>query len=230
MIGVTVQNLAIFLSMKYTSPVNASIINANMPIGGILLSYLIMRTPIYRVQLLGAAVSAIGVLLVITKGNILSLNFNSGDILMIVALFSGCLYTILSKRWLSNVPITQQMRWVMGCGFLQMLAIVSLNNNSLRELSLLTERDIVMITYMGLCGTLLAYTFWINGSITLGPVKVTSAFNLLPIFALLISYFSGEEITYIQVLGVILVGIGIVAGNGLIGKLSKRQSKIRSYS
>ncbi|WP_221937516.1 DMT family transporter [Shewanella psychropiezotolerans] len=124
-IGVTIQNFSIFFAMKYTQAVNASVVMANMPLAGILLSALLLKTPISRFNIAGALVSIVGVLLVITGGNILSLSFNSGDLLMVVALTSGCLYTILSKRWTPNIPIGQQLRWMMCLGALQMLIIAA---------------------------------------------------------------------------------------------------------
>lgn len=212
-IGVTIQNFSIFFAMKYTQAVNASVVMANMPLAGILLSALLLKTPITRFNIAGALVSIVGVILVITGGDMLSLSFNSGDLLMVAALTSGCLYTILSKLWTSNIPVGQQLRWMMCLGALQMLVVAAVKGDFLNGISLLAFKDIALIVYMGLCGTLLAYYFWMKGAFVLGPHKVTSLFNTLPVFTLIISILAGTEAQWIQIVGIAFVGIGVFIGN-----------------
>ncbi|WP_221937457.1 DMT family transporter [Shewanella psychropiezotolerans] len=83
----------------------------------------------------------------------------------------------------------------------------------LNGLSLLTFKDTILIVYMGLCGTLLAYYFWMKGAFVLGPHKVTSIFNIMPIFTLVISVLAGTQVQWIQVVGIALVGAGVLISN-----------------
>lgn len=212
-IGVLVQNCAIFISLDYTSAVNASIIIANMPLAGLLLSALLLGTRITLYHLFGTAVSIIGVLLVLTDGNLYQLKLQQGDFLAVVALLSGCLYTVLAKKWVSHVPLIQFLRWTLGIGFVQLAVLASWLEQPLVAIEAITFSDTMLILYMGICGTLVAYFFWMKGTQVIGPRKVTSLFNLIPVFTLLISMTMGVMPHLIQLVGIVLVTAGVVVAN-----------------
>ncbi len=71
----------------------------------------------------------------------------------------------------------------------------------------------MLILYMGICGTLVAYFFWMKGTQVIGPRKVTSLFNLIPVFTLLISMTMGVMPHLIQLVGIVLVTAGVVVAN-----------------
>ncbi|MGF1733240.1 DMT family transporter [Photobacterium kasasachensis] len=212
-IGVLVQNCAIFISLDHTSAVNASIIIANMPLAGLLLSALILNTQTTRYHLIGAAVSLVGVLLVLTKGNWQQLTLQSGDVLALLALVSGCLYTVLAKKWVSHIPLSQFLRWTLGAGFIQMALIACWLEHPLVAIQSMTQSDMMIILYMGICGTLVAYYFWMQGTQVIGPRKVTSMFNLIPVFTLVISMALGTMPYLTQLVGIVLVTAGVVIAN-----------------
>ncbi|NRB68295.1 MAG: DMT family transporter [Vibrio sp.] len=224
-VGVTVQNFSIFAAMRYTSPTNASIIMANVPLTGVLLSAMILKSNITRLNIVGSLISVVGVILVITHGELSSVSFNLGDILMVVALLSGCLYTILLKLWSQHIPVEQQLRWVMCLGAVQLFVIAAVEGDLILDMARLTSQDALLVLYMGLFGTLLSYYFWMKGAIVLGPKKTTSLFNALPVFSLLISLFMGATIFWIQLVGVAVVALGFFVGN--ISPAGQRQIAIK---
>jgi drug/metabolite transporter (DMT)-like permease len=67
---------------------------------------------------------------------------------------------------------------------------------------------------MSICGTVLAYIFWLRGVHFLGPDKSAIAFNLVPIFTLLVSLALGSLPNIIQLAGMLLVLIGVVISSG----------------
>ncbi|MCR9548630.1 DMT family transporter [Vibrio antiquarius] len=211
-VGVTIQN---FSAMNFTTPVNAAVVQANLPLVTILLSGFILKTSISVKTILGALISFCGVVIVITGGNIHSIGSNSniGDLYMLFALISGCLYTILAKRLTSHIPVTQQLRWVLSIGAIQMVAIAIYHGDFSRSLNTITFKDLSLIAYMSLFGTLIAYYFWMKGAIVLGPDKMSPLFNTMPVFTLLISFISGEQAQWENVLGVFIVAAGVYIGN-----------------
>ncbi|AIW22094.1 DMT family transporter [Vibrio coralliilyticus] len=212
-VGVTVQNFSIFAAMRHTSPTNASIIMANVPLTGVLLSAMILKSNITRLNIVGSLISVVGVVLVITHGELSSVSFNLGDLLMVLALMSGCLYTILLKLWSQHIPLEQQLRWVMCLGTIQLFVIAAIEGDLAFDIARLTTKDTLLVIYMGLFGTLLSYYFWMKGAILLGPKKTTSLFNALPVFSLMISLFMGAKIFGIQLAGIAIVVLGFFVGN-----------------
>ncbi|ELB2807921.1 EamA family transporter, partial [Vibrio alginolyticus] len=46
-----------------------------------------------------------------------------------------------------------------------------------------------------------------------GPDKISPLFNIMPVFTLLISFISGEQAQWENVLGVFIVAAGVYIGN-----------------
>src|SRR5262249_308267 len=84
---------------QVTNRVNVSILNSLVPVLIIAASALIFRDRIFLGQLLGILTSLIGVLIIVTRGNLdalLQLSFNHGDIIIIAnmivfAIYAACL-------------------------------------------------------------------------------------------------------------------------------------------
>jgi drug/metabolite transporter (DMT)-like permease len=73
---------------------------------------------------------------------------------------------------------------------------------------------LLILLYMGLCGTVLAYLFWLRGIEALGPQRAVLAFNLVPVFTLLINLAFGQQPAVEQFVGMALVIGGVVIGSG----------------
>jgi drug/metabolite transporter (DMT)-like permease len=67
---------------------------------------------------------------------------------------------------------------------------------------------------MGVCGSVLAYIYWLKGVYFLGPEKSAIAFNLVPVFTLLVSLAFGSIPNIVQVLGMLLVLVGVLISSG----------------
>jgi drug/metabolite transporter (DMT)-like permease len=60
----------------------------------------------------------------------------------------------------------------------------------------------------------LAYIYWLKGVFFLGPDKSAIAFNLVPVFTLLVSLAFGSIPNSVQVLGLALVLAGVLISSG----------------
>jgi drug/metabolite transporter (DMT)-like permease len=67
---------------------------------------------------------------------------------------------------------------------------------------------------MGVCGSVLAYIYWLKGVYFLGPEKSAIAFNLVPVFTLLVSLAFGSIPNLVQILGMVLVLAGVLVSSG----------------
>jgi drug/metabolite transporter (DMT)-like permease len=96
-------NTTIYIGLNFTTAINASVIAVAQPTVTFVLAWLIYRDTITRGQALGAAVSMVGVLTVLTHGNPLALAelaFNVGDLVICVSVVGFALYAI----FLRNAP------------------------------------------------------------------------------------------------------------------------------
>jgi drug/metabolite transporter (DMT)-like permease len=76
-----------YYAAHYTTAVNIGIIQGAMPVFVMLGAFAVYRTPVRRIQMLGVAVTLIGVVTVASGGSLqrlMALTFNRGDILLII--------------------------------------------------------------------------------------------------------------------------------------------------
>ena len=98
--GIFAYNAFFLYAMKYTSPINGSLIVAINPIVTAILAALLLKEKFTTRLAGGALISIIGVVLVISEGSwqiISSLEFNFGDILTLGSVISWSLYAIVGK-------------------------------------------------------------------------------------------------------------------------------------
>ncbi len=99
--GIFLYNYFFFYGLKITTAVNGSLIIAANPATTTLLSALYLKEKITLKQLLGILISFIGVSLVITRGSwavLVGLNFNHGDLMLLVCVLSLAVFTIAGKE------------------------------------------------------------------------------------------------------------------------------------
>ena len=91
----------VLYGLQSTTAVNAGLISATQPALTALTAWIILRDTLSRVQIAGLIIAVIGVLPIISRGDIgvlLDLDFRIGDLLLQVAMISFAFYNSLIKR------------------------------------------------------------------------------------------------------------------------------------
>ena len=213
-IGVFGFNYAFFTALHTTSPLNAALIMALSPMLSLVFSVWLLKTRIQTYQYIGIVLAFMGVSLVITGGNFALLHIAIGDAWMLGACIVWSLYSVGTKKFAGHIPSLQLARWTVSIGAVALIITASLIEQpftSIPQLSLTTH---AILFYMSICGTVLAYIFWLRGVHFLGPDKSAIAFNLVPVSTLLVSLVLGSLPNVIQLLGMVLVLIGVVISSG----------------
>jgi drug/metabolite transporter (DMT)-like permease len=94
-------NAAVYLAYNFTSAINGAVIATAQPALTMLLAWLMLHQTITRLQTLGIAIAALGVLVIIMRGDLsalTSLSFGIGDLIMLVGTLGFALYTVLLRR------------------------------------------------------------------------------------------------------------------------------------
>ncbi len=224
-VGIFCQNLALFVGMKDTSAFNGALIVSTAPVAAMIFSVVILGTRIHPAQLIGVLLSLTGVGLVITNGNWQNLHFSSGDIYICLGMLSGALFTVLSKKWASTIPVTQTSRWAIVSGSILLAFLATVYEEPIAQLSMQSPISILILVYMGVVSTVLAYRFWMRGAIELGPNNVMACFNLMPVFTLLINFCLGHPPKGLQVAGIALVSFGVFLSCNLVSLSAKSSIK-----
>ena len=213
-IGVFGFNYAFFTALHTTSPLNAALIMALSPMLSLVFSVWLLKTRIHTYQYIGIVLAFMGVSLVITGGNFALLHIAIGDAWMLGACIVWSLYSVGTKKFAGHIPSLQLARWTVSIGAVALIISASLNEQPFTTIPQLSLTTHGILFYMSICGTVLAYIFWLRGVQFLGPDKSAIAFNLVPVSTLLVSLVLGSLPNVIQLLGMVLVLIGVVISSG----------------
>ncbi|GAB6260717.1 DMT family transporter [Photobacterium sp. R1] len=209
-IGVFIFNSAMFIGLTMTSALNGALIMGATPAVGLILSRLVFGSRIRNWQWFGLLIGFIGVYLVVTKGQVLGVVLSAGDSFIAISCMSGCLFTVLVKRWLPEVPAGQLTRWTITSGALMIGVFAWLREDVVSQVMQLNIQSGLLLVYMAVAGTVMAYYSWLHGNLCLGPEKTTLAFNLVPVCTLLIGMALGQFPAPVQVLGMVTVLVGML--------------------
>ncbi|HVK99372.1 MAG TPA: DMT family transporter [Dongiaceae bacterium] len=216
LVGVFGFNAAFFIALHTTSALNAALIMALSPLLTTLLSAAFLGTGLPARQLVGILIAFAGVTLVITGGRLNVVHLARGDVWMLLACFTWSLYSVLLKRFASRVPSLQQARWTIASGAVALVTMALWVENPLPVITQQSFNATLVLVYMSICGTVLAYIFWLQGVEKLGPQRAAVAFNLVPVFTLLVNLALGHWPSAEQFGGLVLVIVGVLVATGAL--------------
>jgi len=225
LIGVFGFNFAFFTALHSTSALNAALIMALSPLLTSLLAAWLLRAPLRPQQLIGIAIAFIGVALVITGGKFAVLHIALGDLWMLSACTAWSLYSVLVQKYASHVPPRQQARWTISAGAVALLGLALAQEQPVSMMAGQLWSTHLIMFYMASCGTVLAYLFWLQGVQNLGPQRAVIAFNLVPVFTLLVNLMFGTLPRFEQCIGMLLVFSGVLIASGALRRLIATKSK-----
>lgn len=212
--GVFGFNYAFFTAMHTTSALNAALIMALSPMVSLLLSVVLLNVKIRSYQYIGMALAFVGVSLVITGGNFALVHIAIGDAWMLLACGVWSLYSVSSQKYAVHIPSQQFARWTVSIGAVSLIVAALVVEQPIESISHLPIKTHTILFYMGFCGSVLAYIFWLRGVYFLGPDKSAIAFNLVPVFTLVVSLILGTLPNAVQLFGLLLVLIGVIISSG----------------
>jgi drug/metabolite transporter (DMT)-like permease len=211
-LGAIAFNTLIYVGLQYTAATNGVLFNSIYPILIILLSWVVSRERISRLQACGVVLSLCGVLAIVARGDVATLaafHFNRGDLWLITAMFLWAIYTIALRR---RPPELSAM------GFLTAMLVLSLPfllpfylwEFSQRGGFALTPATVAALAYYGTIPSIVAYLFWNRGVAQVGPNKAGLFVHLMPLFGAVLSViFLGEQLYAYHYLGAALIFTGI---------------------
>jgi len=211
-IGIGGFNFGLFTGLRQTAAINGSLIMAMSPLINLLLDALIRRQALKSGQIFSLLMGFAGVLLVITDGDVLSLQINQGDIWIISGMLCWSFYTLAAKAtagWLPPLFFTL-LTMAGGCAALLMVVILQ-QETPLQQLQSLSAVNLSGVLYIGLFATVFGYLLWNRGIAALGVSTASLFFNLVPVFAALTGLFYGQHINPVQLTGMVIVLTGLMA-------------------
>lgn len=206
--GIIGYNLLLYYALYFTSPLNASLVNSFNPGLIAIASAFYLKEKISKYHIIGIILSLLGVVIVLTKGNILkafTIDYNTGDLLIIGAVIVWTAYSILGKK-LTNVPSITSTAVSGLLSTIILLPFVFIQGIDFVNISTLS---IIGVIYIILFPSLCSFVFWNIGVREIGAGSAGIFLNLNPVFTAIISGAMGQQITWVQLIGGLLVFLGV---------------------
>jgi drug/metabolite transporter (DMT)-like permease len=211
-IGFAFNNAISYWAMQYTEALNALLIQSSGPLFVALWSLILFGVRLTGAQLAGIAISLIGVLTIILRGDfgaLASIAFNKGDVMFAASLVSFALYSALMPRR----PATHQLSLISFttlCGAL-MLVPFSVWEHSTGAVLKFDFLTLATLGYMLIFPSTLAYLFFNRGLVLIGPNRAAPFFHLVPVFGSAMAILLlGEQPRLFHLVGYALVLAGVV--------------------
>jgi drug/metabolite transporter (DMT)-like permease len=189
---------------------------ATTPIFMALLGGLFLKERLGWGRVIGIALAAGGVLLVVTRGDLATLfvgQFGApGDGLVLISALNWAVFSALSRRGLRAHPAARMMLFVMAFGWL-FTSLLFFSGPGPGEVGRLTFDGWLGVGFLGLVCSGLAYIFWYDALQAIPASQVGAFVNLEPLVAVVVSaWVLHEVITLAALLGgaAILVGVWLV--------------------
>ena len=214
--SITIFNSIVYYSLYYTQVISGILMISTIPVWIIFISTFlnIEKTNIF--QIFGVVLSLIGVIFIVTKADvnlIKNLNFNKGDLSMVVAMFSWAIYSALLKRKNFKISQISLLEVVIICGLIFLIPVY-LIELYLGNKIILGKPFYLTLTYVVIFPGLASFFFWIKGISIIGANRAGVFLHLMPIFgAIMAIVIFDEKFMNYHIFGAIFIIVGITLSN-----------------
>ena len=124
--SVTVFNSIVYYSLNFTQVISGVLMISTIPVMIMFISSILKIEKANKFQLIGVVLSFLGVITIITKANfevLRNLNFNKGDLTMVVAMLSWATYSALLKMKKHDVSQLCLLQIIISFGLLFLIPV-----------------------------------------------------------------------------------------------------------
>ena len=214
--SITFFNSIVYYSLNFTNVINGVLMISVIPVMIIFFSWVfnIEKTNIY--QITGVIFSLLGVAVIITKAELnilLDLDFNKGDLWMVVAMFSWAIYSVLLKKKKHKLSQISLLEMIITMGLIFLFPIYFIEMK-MGYHAILNTPFVLTLAYVVLFPSLISFLFWIKGIALIGANRSGIFLHLMPIFSVLMAIIIfKEKFMFFHFMGALLILIGILLSN-----------------
>ncbi len=183
-----------FLSLRYTTALNTSVIFTLTPSIAGLYALFLLREKMDRNALIALGCGMFGAVWVIFRGdlsNLLDTQWNKGDLIFFVGCLAMGLYTVLIKLLHRDEPMIVMTLWILitGACWLLLFGYGEIVSNSWWKMPNITW---VGILYLAIFSTILTFFITQYSILFIGPTKVMAYSYLYPAMVLILDFSFGH--------------------------------------
>jgi len=201
-----------YWGVRYTTAVNATLLNSSLPLFVVPLSWWLLKLTVSARQLAGLALSLAGVACIISSGELQTLarlSLNPGDLLLLAGALLWAIYTVLLKWRPPLRPLSFLFAIVAAAAAFSLpFYLWEISAGGTMTVS---PGTLAAIGYLAIFPSIVAYICWNHAVAVLGP-NVAGFFNpVIPVFGTLFAVtLLGEPFRLYHLAGFALVLGGVV--------------------
>ncbi len=149
-------------SVKFTTTMNATLVNSSQPAFTALAAMLFLRHKFSAWQFVGIVSAFIGVSIIAVRGDwqiLLNLDFNRGDILVVISTMAFTAYALNIARLPSDLPMAVVVFLIVACGSLLILPFYIAETIFVKPVPV-TAFSVAALTYLALFTSVLTIYIW----------------------------------------------------------------------
>ncbi len=215
-LGITLHQWLQSTGLQTAQATTTGWIIASIPVFMALFGWGFLKEKLKRMQIAGIALSALGVLMVVSKGNLSGLTTGKfgtiGDFLILLSAPNWAVFSILSRRGLQQHPATRMMFYVMGFGWL-FSTLLFFTGPGIGEIGRMSSDGWLAMGFLGVIVSGLAYIAWYDALKVIPASQIGAFLYLEPVVTMLLAAgMLGEPLLLTSALGggLILLGVWMV--------------------
>ena len=211
--SITIFNSIVYYSLNFTQVISGVLMISTIPVMIIFFSWIfkIEKTSIY--QILGVIFSLLGVAVIVTKANfniLINLNFNKGDLWMVVAMFSWAMYSALLRKKKFNLSQASLLEVIISAGLILLIPAYLIEMSLGFKLNI-NLPFILTLSYVVLFPGLASFICWIKGISIIGSNRAGIFLHLMPIFSTVLAILIfKEKFMNFHLIGAVFIVGGII--------------------
>ncbi len=205
-------NAVLFVSLQYTIAINAGVLNSFEPVLILIVAWAVFGDRVSPFQALGVAVSILGVLVLIGRGDpalLAALRFNTGDILILGAFTSWAFYAVYLRKAPNELDPGAMLFLILFLGALLLLPFYVVEAVFHRPMRA-DWPTFLSVFVLAVFSSVLAIFMWNYGLRRLGAGKASIFIHLILVFTVILAIlFLGESFERYHAVGIVLILVGI---------------------
>ena len=214
--SITIFNSIVYYSLNFTQVISGVLMISTIPVMIMLFSSILKIEKTNIFQIIGVIFSFAGVIVIITKANLeilKNLDFNKGDITMVIAMFSWALYSTLLKGKQYELTQISLLQVVITFGLIFLIPVYFIEYQIGFRINLELP-FILILSYVVLFPGLASFILWIKGISMIGANRSGVFLHLMPILsAIMAMIFFSEKFMFYHILGACFIITGILLSN-----------------
>ena len=196
--------------LKYSTPSISAVVIATIPLFTPFAAWFMIREKVSRLNIAGIMISFTGILVMLIKPDFSFATDPLGVILLLLAVVSAVIYSILLKRLTKHYTPVNIIAWQNLLGVIFFLPLFLILDFGEFIAVVPDSRLLIALFSLAIIASSVAYVLFATTIKHIGVSRANVYSNLIPVTTVIASYFILDEIfTGRKVLGIVIVILGV---------------------